>query len=376
MQPSRVFAIARRLISQIRRDHRSVGLIIVVPMFVMGLLGYILRLENQGLAIGIAAEDQGILLPTGARISAPDRLMELLGERDELSVEAVSREEGEQLLRDGSLDAVVILAEGFTQALAQGGEPRLELVLEGSNPGQRQAVMFALTTALAQGLPANSTVAEAPRVEFETRYIYGGEEYDFLDSFAPVYIAFFAFFFVFMLTGVSFLRERSQGTMERLLATPVGRGEIVLGYMLGFGLFALVQSAVVLFFTIYVLRIHHAGNLGLVFLVEALLTVGAVNLGIFLSTYARTELQVVQFIPIVIVPQVLLSGIILPVDSLPRLLRIMASLMPLTYANRAMTDVMIRGLGFLDVAAELAVLLGFALAALVLSALSIRRQFV
>jgi ABC-2 type transport system permease protein len=376
MQLSRVFAIARRLISQIRRDHRSVGLIIVVPMFVMGLLGYILRLENQGLAVGIATEDQGILLPTGARISAPDRLMELLGERDELSVEAVSREEGEQLLRDGSLDALVILTEGFTQALAQGGEPRLELVLEGSNPGQRQAVMFALTTALAQGLPANSTVAEAPSVEFETRYIYGGEEYDFLDSFAPVYIAFFAFFFVFMLTGVSFLRERSQGTMERLLATPVGRGEIVLGYMLGFGLFALVQSAVVLFFTIYVLRIHHAGNLGLAFLVEALLTVGAVNLGIFLSTYARTELQVVQFIPIVIVPQVLLSGIILPVDSLPGLLRIVASLMPLTYANRAMTDVMIRGLGFLDVAAELAVLLGFALAALVLSALSIRRQFV
>jgi ABC-2 type transport system permease protein len=249
-------------------------------------------------------------------------------------------------------------------------------VLEGSNPGQRQPVMFALTAALAQGLPANSTVVEAPRVEFETRYIYGGEEYDFLDSFAPVYIAFFAFFFVFMLTGVSFLRERSQGTMERLLATPVGRGEIVLGYMLGFGLFALVQSAVVLFFTIYVLRIHHAGNLGLAFLVEALLTVGAVNLGIFLSTYARTELQVVQFIPIVIVPQVLLSGIILPVDSLPRLLRIMASLMPLTYANRAMTDVMIRGLGFLDVVAELAVLLGFALAALLLSALSIRRQFV
>jgi ABC-2 type transport system permease protein len=376
MQPSRVFAIARRLISQIRRDHRSVGLIIVVPMFVMGLLGYILRLENQGLAIGIAAEDQGILLPTGARFSAADRLMELLGERDELSVEAVSREEGEQLLRDGSLDAVVILADEFTQALAQGGEPRLELVLEGSNPGQRQAVMFALTAALAQGLPAGPTAGERPGVEFETRYIYGGEEYDFLDSFAPVYIAFFAFFFVFMLTGVSFLRERSQGTMERLLATPVGRGEIVLGYMLGFGLFALVQSAVVLFFTIYVLRIHHAGNLGLAFLVEALLTVGAVNLGIFLSTYARTELQVVQFIPIVIVPQVLLSGIILPVDSLPRLLRIMASLMPLTYANRAMTDVMIRGLGFLDVAAELAVLLGFALAALVLSALSIRRQFV
>ncbi len=269
-----------------------------------------------------------------------------------------------------------MLPEGFTQAMAQGGEPQLEIVLEGSNPGQRQAVMFALTGALAQGLQAGPASAALPAVEFETRYIYGGEEFDFLDSFAPVYIAFFAFFFVFLLTGVSFLRERSQGTMERLLATPVGRGEIVLGYMLGFGLFAVVQSAVILLFTIYVLRIHHVGSLALVFLVEALLTVGAVNLGIFFSTYARTELQVVQFIPIVIVPQVLLSGLIVRVENLPLGLQILSSLMPLTYANRAMTDVMVRGLGLSEVTLELVALLGFAVVALLLSALTLRRQFV
>ncbi|MEK6588601.1 MAG: ABC transporter permease [Chloroflexota bacterium] len=384
MQPRRVLAIARRLISQIRRDHRSVGLIFVVPMLVMGLLGYILRIESGRLAIGIVAQDQGVVLPTGARIAAAERLVEILGEREpfasaqdaQLAVREITLDEGEQLLRDGSLDALVVLPEGFTQAMAQGGEPQLEIVLEGSNPGQRQAVMFALTGALAQGLQAGPASAALPAVEFETRYIYGGEEFDFLDSFAPVYIAFFAFFFVFLLTGVSFLRERSQGTMERLLATPVGRGEIVLGYMLGFGLFAVVQSAVILLFTIYVLRIHHVGSLALVFLVEALLTVGAVNLGIFFSTYARTELQVVQFIPIVIVPQVLLSGLIVRVENLPLGLQILSSLMPLTYANRAMTDVMVRGLGLSEVTLELVALLGFAVVALLLSALTLRRQFV
>ncbi|MEK7682609.1 MAG: ABC transporter permease [Chloroflexota bacterium] len=384
MQPRRVLAIARRLISQIRRDHRSVGLIFVVPMLVMGLLGYILRIESGRLAIGIVAHDQGVVLPTGARIAAAERLVEILGEREpfasaqdaQLAVREITLDEGEQLLRDGSLDALVVLPEGFTQAMAQGGEPQLEIVLEGSNPGQRQAVMFALTGALAQGLQAGPASAALPAVEFETRYIYGGEEFDFLDSFAPVYIAFFAFFFVFLLTGVSFLRERSQGTMERLLATPVGRGEIVLGYMLGFGLFAVVQSAVILLFTIYVLRIHHVGSLALVFLVEALLTVGAVNLGIFFSTYARTELQVVQFIPIVIVPQVLLSGLIVRVENLPLGLQILSSLMPLTYANRAMTDVMVRGLGLSEVTLELVALLGFAVVALLLSALTLRRQFV
>ncbi len=377
VQPRRIAALAVRIVRQIRRDRRSVGLVFIVPMLVMGLLGYLFRIEPSPIAAGAVVEDAGVSLPTGVQVRAAELLVEVLEEDDELAISRVSRQQGESQLRDGSLDVVLIFPAGFSEGLLRGEGATLQVVLEGSNPGQTGTVAAALSGAVSRGArtlaPAGSAIGS---LDFETSYVYGGEEFDFLDSFAPVFIAFFAFFLVFLLTGISFFRERAQGTMERLMATPIGRIEIVLGYMLGFGLFGLIQSSVVLLFTIFVIGIHYEGNLALAYLVVAVLALGAVNVGIFLSTYSRTELQVMQFYPIVIVPQVLLAGILVPVEDLPTWLQWVAYAMPLTYANRAMTDVMIRGFGLADIAVDLGVLLLFAIGALVVSALTLRRQFV
>ena len=376
MQARRLSSMAKRVVTQIRRDRRSVALIFVVPMIVMGLLGYILRLDTGPQDLGVVVNDLGAVLPTGGRIVVAEELIAALNRREEIAVHELDLGQAETDLINGSLDAVLVFPEDLTENLLQGADARLEIVVEGSNAGQAQAIPLALGAVLSQEASALGPSGPTLELEIETRYLFAGEHYDFLDSFAPVYIAFFVFFFVFMLTGVSFLRERTQGTMERLFATPITRAEIALGYMLGFGLFALIQSSVILLFTIYVVQIQFVGNLALVFVLLGLLALGAVNLGIFFSTYARTELQVIQFIPIVIVPQVLLSGLVVAVEDLPRLLRVVAQLMPLTYANRAMTDVMIRGYGLSEVAPDLVILLVFAVGALVLSATTLRRQFI
>lgn len=376
MRPRRVFALTRRLVTQIRRDHRSVGLLLVVPMVIMGLLGYLLRIERGPLQVALVVEDSGVTLPTGQLLSVANTLSSAMGDSEDIELIETDLERAERELRDGELDLVLVVPENFSQNLMQGGSARLELIVEGSNPSQSQALPAQIGAAIGRELGNLRPSGSIPEIGIDTRYLYAGPEYEFLDSFAPVYIAFFTFFFVFMLTGVSFLRERTQGTMERLLATPIRRGEIALGYMMGFGIFALLQSSVFLFFTILVLKIRYVGDLALVFLLLGLVAVGAVNLGIFLSTYARTELQVVQFIPIVVVPQALLSGLLVSVEELPPALKVLAHGMPLTYANRAMTDVMIRGFGFSQVAGDLAVLLAFAVIALALSATTLRRQFI
>ena len=179
-----------------------------------------------------------------------------------------------------------------------------------------------------------------------------------MTTFAPAIVAFFAYFFVYILTGVSFLRERTGGTLERLMATPVTRGEVVLGYTLGFGLFATIQVAVLMLWALGSLHIGALGPLPafsiglgiaangspiLAFVVVVLLAVGAVSLGIFLSTFARTELQIIQFIPIVLAPQFLLSGVLFPVSSLPSILRPLVAIMPLNYAVDGLRQVFIRG---------------------------------
>jgi ABC-2 type transport system permease protein len=202
-----------------------------------------------------------------------------------------------------------------------------------------------------------------------------------------VLVGFFAYFLVYILTGISFLRERQGGTLERLLATPVTRSEIVLGYGLGFGFFATLQVAVLTTWAllhaeipgtgIFVgLGIANAGNPLLAFLLAVTLALGAVNLGIFLSTFARTELQIVQFIPIVIVPQGLLSGIFWPVESLPDLLQPVARVLPLTYAVEGLRGVMIKGwdLGVRTLQIDLAVLVAIAAFFVVIAMGTIRRE--
>jgi ABC-2 type transport system permease protein len=194
-----------------------------------------------------------------------------------------------------------------------------------------------------------------------------------LDRVAPALISVFALLFTFVLTGISFLRERSQGTLERLYVTPVGRGDVLIGYLLGFLVFAALQSMIILLFTVFVVDVSYRGDLWQMFVVLMVLTVFGVNLGIFASTFARNEFQVVQFIPLLFAPQIFLSGVVMPVEELPGYFRNTAEVLPLTHAVRALRDIMLRGETLGDVMSELAVLSAYAVGLLVVAAATVRR---
>jgi len=194
-----------------------------------------------------------------------------------------------------------------------------------------------------------------------------------LDNIAPALLATMALFFSFLLTGISFLRERSQGTMERLMASPVSRPDIVIGYLLGFFLFALTQTLIIVLFTIYVLGVNYHGDLWQIFIFQIVIITGAVNLGIFTSTFARNEFQMVQFIPLILFPQVFLCGIIWPVEQMPDYLQWLSAIMPLRYGVDGLREIMLYGKSLLDVGVDLLVLVGFAAAISILAAFTLRR---
>jgi ABC-2 type transport system permease protein len=363
MSLARTWAVTLRIVRQFRRDPRTLILVFAVPIVVILLVGYLLRTSSGGIKLGFVDETGGAAAP------ALQALGQSLSEAG-VTPQYLSRAEAQKEVKGGGLDGAIIIAP---TAQGQG----VSVLLEGSNPQRSKAILriaqqasLALSTAsvLPQASPA---VSELP-----VTYSYGGPDFETIDYQAPPLIGFFAFLFVFLLTAVSFLRERTAGTLERLMVTPTTRAELVLGYVAGFGIFAVLQAAVILLVTLFVLRVENAGNLALVLLLVVAVTVGAANLGIFLSTFARTELQAVQFIPIVIVPQGLLSGVIWPIDSFPRWLQGVAHVLPLTYSNEALRDVMIRGRGLLDggVAVNFLALVGFAAFFVVIASLTLRRQ--
>jgi ABC-2 type transport system permease protein len=198
-------------------------------------------------------------------------------------------------------------------------------------------------------------------------------ESNVLDYIAPALLATLALFFSFLLTGISFLRERSQGTMERLMVSPVSRLDIVVGYLLGFFVFALTQTLIIVLFTIYVLGVNYHSDLWQVFVFQIVVITVAVNLGIFISTFARNEFQMVQFIPLIIVPQIFLSGVVWPVEQMPDYLQWFSALLPLKYAVNGLRDIMLAGKSLFDVGLELSVLVGFAIIMSVLAAATLRR---
>lgn len=194
-----------------------------------------------------------------------------------------------------------------------------------------------------------------------------------LDYIAPALLATMALFFSFLLTGISFLRERSQGTMERLMASPVSRLDIVVGYLFGFFIFALTQTLIIVLFTIYVFDIKFLGDLWQILVFQIVIITGAVTLGIFISTFARNEFQMVQFIPLIIFPQVFLCGVIWPVEQMPNYLQWLSAVLPLSYAVDGLRDIMLAGKSLLDVGFELAVLAGFTVVTSILAAIVLRR---
>ena len=189
-------------------------------------------------------------------------------------------------------------------------------------------------------------------------YVYGDEDTGFFAKMIPILIGFIIFFFVFLISGMALLKERTTGTLDRLLATPVKRSEIVFGYMISYGLLAIIQSIVIVCSAIWLLKVEVVGNIFNVIIVSVILGVVALTFGILLSTLAKSEFQMMQFIPLIVMPQLFFSGII-PLDSMASWARTVGKFLPLSYSGDAMNKIILEGKGLSDISGDIFVLLGF-----------------
>ncbi|MGI8856557.1 MAG: ABC transporter permease [Thermomicrobiales bacterium] len=350
----RVGMIALRILWQFRRDRRSLALVFVVPVVIMGLMTALIRSSSQSLEMAVT----GPGVPPGVALVLTEGGAKL---------KDIGTKAPEQAIRDGDVYAALVVPREGVAATT--------LLVEGSDPGRTKGAEQ--TARLLRGLlggGAGSAAGAALAQPIATTYLHAGPQFTTTDTLAAALLGLFVILFTYLLSAVGVLRERSQGTLERLRASPATTTDTVLGYLGGFLVFGVAQSVIVLAFLVGVLRIHHSGNLALVLLVQVLLVVIGVALGLVFSTVSANELPAVQLIPLVIVPQVLMSGVIWPVASLPIVLKQLAYALPLTYAVDALRGVMIRGAGFGGIALDLIVLCGAALLLLAVGTRALGRQ--
>ncbi|SDM93347.1 ABC-2 type transport system permease protein [Paenibacillus sp. yr247] len=338
----RIRAIVIRILRQFFHDKRTLMMMLVAPMLILFMMSLVFNGNTY--------------VPKLGAVDLPAPLVQKLQDLN-ANVTTFTADNAQTELEAVRLDAIIAM-----------NGAALQVTLEGSDPSKNKAVLFLLQKALQSAIPANSN-SLAPSIT----YLHGSADMAAFDNFGPVLIGFFVFFFVFLLSGVSFLRERTGGTLERLLATPLRRWEIVVGYILGFGIFTTLQATLIAWFATSVLGLMLVGSFWYVLLITVLLALAALSLGTLISAFANNEFQMIQFIPLIIVPQVFFSGLF-SLDTMSVYLRWIGVVMPLKYGADALRNIMIRGAGWDRIGLDVLVLTAFTICFMILNILAMRKQ--
>lgn len=189
-----------------------------------------------------------------------------------------------------------------------------------------------------------------------------------------IMLGIFPFVIMFLITSIAMLRERTSGTLERLMTTRTGKGDLLFGYGIAFGTTAAAQAAVASACAYWLYAMTTAGSAGLVVLIAVLTALLGVGLGLACSALARTEFQAVQMLPIVVIPQILLCGLFVPRDQMAGWLSALSDVMPLSYAVEALQEVGAAAEPTSTFWIDLAVVGGCVILGLILAAATLRRR--
>jgi len=352
----RAFTMAKRIIKQIIRDKRSLALLFVAPVFVLFLFNIVLNsnIDNPRLLI-----DKNSNVPT--------KLIDELKKEAIVNISSNPRDELLEKIKNREYDGLIELDDN-----------KIVTTVEGTEMSINTAVQKAVTKAYSnytKSMISNNDKLKLMKINMldnEVIYINSSSDMTTFESIAPMMMGFFIFFFVFLLAGISFLRERISGTLERLMATPIKRWEVVIGYFLGFGVFVMFQTILIQIFMVYILGITINGSAYIVLLINLLLAACSLSLGTLLSTFAKNEFQLIQFIPIVIVPQIMFCGIF-SLREAPIWVQGLSKVFPLTYAANALNGVVLRGDNISKVWVEILILSVYVVLFIILNSLALKK---
>jgi ABC-2 type transport system permease protein len=355
-------AIGLRVIRQLTRDRRTIAMILVVPLIITLLFGFALQGETHHNPIIVVNEGPETPLKTA--------FIAELGTDDRTEIKEVSSDLNASWdkLKAREVSALVVLPS----QLGTGSDSTelnitIQVFADEAEPSVRASVLAAVNGAMASimrdsNIPVKVSVVSEP--------VWGTGELSGLDVSLPGVIGFIIMFLVLLLSLLLLVREDLEGTKFRFYAAPVNRWQIMSGYVLGMTFFAVLISLVVLLVSIVVFGAAVRGSLLVVIGFVILFAIGTIMLAILLSRLARNEFQAVQLAPMIAIPSIALSGFLVPVQTLPTELQVVAQFIPLTYAIDGLKTVMLRGGGVGDITVDLVALLIYMIVAFVGAVLS------
>lgn len=349
----RTVALIKRILLQIIRDKRTLALLFVAPLVVLTLMNLVFNGNTVDPVLGVANGNQQLI----EKLEDTDIVVKKYNNVSNVNEIIVDKDLDGFLQMEGEQPTLTLLNDDPTIAKS------LEMKVKQIYNQQKQLQLMGTNAIQSEVFSQDS---------MNTNYVYGSSETELFDTFSPILVGFFVFFFVFLISGIGLLNERTTGTLERLLATPIKRGEIVTGYLVGYGILAVIQTIIIVLFAINVLDMVLVGSIWNVILINIVVALVALSLGILLSSFASSEFQMIQFIPLIIVPQIFFSGIF-SIEGMAEWLQVFANFMPLYYAADALKGVMYEGLTLADISSNLFILLAFAAVFIILNLFALKK---
>ncbi|MDM7999802.1 MAG: ABC transporter permease [Dehalococcoidia bacterium] len=379
MNIRRTVSITRKIFRSIIHDWRALAMMFITPIVGIVVFGVAFSGDVSHVRVVVVNQDEGYQIPPATvPVSLADAIIANC-DPDVMRIdEAATEEEGLRRVREGKAYGLIVFSSTFTGDVYAKAldptlpmNPRIRVELDYSNVTVANAITKAVSDAMLKA--SQSLGIESPLNMDVSQAVYAADA-NFRDFFVPGIMGFIMFMLTFILTLLTFVGERTSGSLQRLQVTPLTDAELVMGYALAFSIIAIIQTAIVLVTIVAVFDAMMVGNVLLAFVVVAVLAIMSLSLGILCSSLAKAEAQAIQFLPMVAMPCFLLSGIFWPIEAIPVWLRPLSYAVPPTYAVNATRSVMLRGWGLEHIWVELVAMVAFTVAFLALSVWSLHRS--
>lgn len=348
---NRFIAFVRKEFMHLLRDYRTVLIIFGIPVVQLLLFGHVISTEIRDARIGIlnlSRDELSLKLENKLLASGYFAL--------EKDIQAVSQIE--KLFKKGKIKEVIIIEDQFGQNLVREGRARIQVITDASDPNTAGIISNYTRSVINQFVSEESATSSAPLIDVEHRMFYN-EELRSANMFVPGTIALILMLISALMTSISIAREKELGTMEVLLVSPLRPIQIILGKVVPYLCLAFLSSILIIGVGYFVFHVPVRGSVILLFALCLLYILLALSVGITISTVAKTQ-QAAMLISLagMMLPTVLLSGFIFPIDNMPLILQYLSVVMPPRWFLSALKDVMLKGVGLAYIWKEILILIG------------------
>ena len=339
----RIFSLIIKEFIQLRRDRRSMAMVIIIPIIQMCIFGYALSTEVTNVPL---------VVWDASNTPESRELIESFGKTDFFSIEyyAINYDDVTERIESGDAKAALVIPPDYSRYLQRGEGARIQFFVDGSDPTVGiQAVANANLIVQAKGVQLVSEgqggrAASLP-VSLQPRIWYNPAMQS-ATFYLPGLVGIILQMMTVLLTAFAVVRERETGTIEQLNVTPLRHGELIVAKLIPYIIIAYTQVILVLFTAVVVFDMPIRGNLLLLLALASVFLMFSLGMGLFVSTVSRTQFQAMQLSFMILLPSILLSGAIFPIESMPRIAQWVSAILPLTYFLRIVRGIVVKGIGF------------------------------